>query len=276
MLKEMGEELCKKFYRALNAPWRRVVIEVIKVGAHCPKGYKIGDVFEFNINKKEQLCPAGFAVVYPYLRLSPDSLCVHCPDYVGVTYEVSIDQAPALQKRALMHNFGAICQNYNTVNLKIRYSFQNKEEVVTLKDILPENFCVLAFHSVYPYMQTLFSGGWFNWVNYGEDVIVNCPATKGIAMYVKPSTENSPRVFEIEVMKNNCSCYKRYNLGDKFRFDFKQENAVRYKLLDGIIPFFAEFYSRENSLLNFSCDYQGEGIQYQAELEESNFAGNKL
>ena len=100
ILKELVEELCKKFYRAYDAPFRKVVIEVINKSPVCPKNYKAGNSFEFNIGKKDELCPAGFNAVYPYFRLlkeerkiegSQGSLSVHCPDYVGVTYEVKAD-----------------------------------------------------------------------------------------------------------------------------------------------------------------------------------------
>lgn len=276
MLKELGEELCKRFYRAFDAPWRRVVMEIIQAGPDCPKGYSAGDVFKFNINKKDELCPAGFATLYPYLRLLPHSLYVHCPDYVGVTYEIALEQAPSGGENASRQDFNDICRSYNALNLKIRYSFKNKEKEFILKDILPPGFCVLAFHNVYPYMETLVNGGWFNWVNYGEDVIVNCPAAQGIAMYVKPSLVNSPEGFQVEVMKNSCGCYKGYNLKDKFRFNFNEEDAVRYKLLDGIIPFIAGFSSGENTLMDFSCDYKGENIQYQAEVKNAAPAENKL
>lgn len=92
ILKELIEEVCKKFYRGFDAPFRKVVIEVIESSPHCPKRYKIGDSFKFNIQKKDELCPAGFAALYPYLRggLS-HPIFVHCPDYVGVTYEITTE-----------------------------------------------------------------------------------------------------------------------------------------------------------------------------------------
>lgn len=98
VLKELMEEFTKKIYRAFDAPFRKVLIEVIETNPKCPKDYKIGDTFMFNINKKDELCPAGFAAIYPYFRLLKyntkvnglsHSICVHCPDYIGVTYEIT-------------------------------------------------------------------------------------------------------------------------------------------------------------------------------------------
>ncbi|MDO8602379.1 MAG: hypothetical protein Q7O04_00825 [Candidatus Omnitrophota bacterium] len=95
ILKEFMEEVLKKVYRAFDIPLRNVIIEVMEAGPACPKGYKTGDRFKFNISRRDELCPAGFALVYPYVRSLPGiknknqgSFCVHCPDYVGVTYEI--------------------------------------------------------------------------------------------------------------------------------------------------------------------------------------------
>lgn len=93
MIKEFIEELLKIVYRPLDMHFRRVTIKVIEVSAYCPKGYKVGDRFEFNTHRRNELCPAGFAAIYPYLRVlgkegNANSLTAHCPDYVGVTYEI--------------------------------------------------------------------------------------------------------------------------------------------------------------------------------------------
>lgn len=97
-LKELVEEFCKIFKKAFDVPFRKVFLEIIEVGDECHKGYKVGDRFEFNVDKNDELCPAGFAAVYPYLRLlnnsnkesGDSSIMVHCPDYVGVTYEITM------------------------------------------------------------------------------------------------------------------------------------------------------------------------------------------
>lgn len=97
-MKEFTEELCKFLFRPLDGHFRKIKIEVVETGFDCPKGYHIGDTFQFNTNKEDELCPAGFATIYPYLRFQKDinnnissqSMKVHCPDYVGVTYEILV------------------------------------------------------------------------------------------------------------------------------------------------------------------------------------------
>lgn len=98
MLKEFAEEIFKIIYRPLNAPFRRVIIEVVEAGRGCPKAHKIGETFRFNTGRKDELCPAGFAAIYPHLRFLSSNgrasglLSVHCPDYVGVIYELNRKQ----------------------------------------------------------------------------------------------------------------------------------------------------------------------------------------
>lgn len=98
MIKELFEEFLKWIFRAYDAPFRKVSIEVEEVGSYCPKGYQVGDRFQFNINKQDELCPAAFATVYPYLKFLENeknvtgkskSMKVHCPDFVGVTFDVN-------------------------------------------------------------------------------------------------------------------------------------------------------------------------------------------
>ncbi|MFH1379696.1 MAG: TIGR04076 family protein [bacterium] len=99
ILKEICEELLKIIFRPLDGHFRRVGIEVIQGSPHCPKAYKKGDTFQFNTNKRDELCPAGFAAIYPYVRIlksakdrgsSSGTMKIHCPDHVGVTYEIQV------------------------------------------------------------------------------------------------------------------------------------------------------------------------------------------
>lgn len=98
-LKEICEEIVKVVYRPFDAHFRRVLIEVIEESSHCPKGYTKGTIFTFNTGKTDELCPAGFAAIYPYARIlkackdkgnCSGSMKVHCPDHVGVTYEIKV------------------------------------------------------------------------------------------------------------------------------------------------------------------------------------------
>lgn len=169
----------------------------------------------------------------------------------------------------IMRDFSPICEKYNSINLKIRYKWRDKEAEVTLRDILPRNFCLPAFHGVYPYMVTFFKGGWISWVNYDESVIVNCPSPEGVAMYVKCARgSNPPDNFNLEIMQTNCKCYKKYNLRDTFPVNFSEERALQYTMLDKIVPFLAAPLSGQPMPRDFSCLYNGNVVEYHVELVE--------
>ena len=160
-------------------------------------------------------------------------------------------------------NFDCICKSIDSVNLEFIFD----EGKITLREIIPDNFCVLAYHSVYPYMYTLFNGGWIDWVNYDEHVIVNCPHPEGIAMYVKGSFKHPSKNITIEVVQKSSKCFKKYELGEEFYFHFTEENALNFNMLDKIVPYFYDFSKESNEkkellLQDFTCDHKGKAIHF--------------
>jgi uncharacterized repeat protein (TIGR04076 family) len=100
MLKELAEEALKFLLRGYDAPYREVALEVVEAGSACPKNYEVGQKFFFNTDNTEELCPAAFSSTYPYINYlsklrgsnsEPCSMKVHCPDYVGVTFNVKVE-----------------------------------------------------------------------------------------------------------------------------------------------------------------------------------------
>lgn len=164
----------------------------------------------------------------------------------------------------MVRDFRDICKFCNETKLNFLY----KDRKITLHGILPDAFCPLAFHSVYPYMVTLLKGGWFNWVGYKEHLVVNCPSSEGIAMYVKASTKGLPNILEVEIKKKNSICYKKYDYKEIFSFNFNHENAIKFKLLATAIPFIINRY-RDNTQRNeFACNIDYQKIYCQIEFEK--------
>ncbi len=100
MLKELAEEALKLVLRGYDAPFREIALEVVEAGSACPKGYKTGQKFYFNTDDTEELCPAAFSSAYPYVNYlaktkratgEPCSMKVHCPDFVGVAFDVKVE-----------------------------------------------------------------------------------------------------------------------------------------------------------------------------------------
>lgn len=84
-LKEIMIKFFNKIDFPMEYPHKKIIIRLAK-NIGCPAGYKIGDEFEFNIRRRDELCPAGFNAIFPFLS-SEEKIKIHCPDPRGVIYE---------------------------------------------------------------------------------------------------------------------------------------------------------------------------------------------
>ena len=75
----------------IEYPHSKIIIKV-SAAANCPAGYKEAREFEFNIWRTDELCPAGFHAVFPFLAADGD-YPVHCPDPRGIVYEKMQDRS---------------------------------------------------------------------------------------------------------------------------------------------------------------------------------------
>lgn len=77
----------------------RVIYTVSGIRGKCPVGHKVGEEFEFNIWDREELCPASFHSVFPFLLLRNQGISfqwkddgkvceVSCPDCQGTVYQL--------------------------------------------------------------------------------------------------------------------------------------------------------------------------------------------
>ncbi|MFH1379697.1 MAG: hypothetical protein ABII23_05415 [bacterium] len=133
-----------------------------------------------------------------------------------------------------MDTFNRLCKLYNEMKLEVSIDGKN----ISWPDMVGNNVCPLAFHSVYAYMKTVSRGGWFNWVDYAGHVIVHCPSPEGIAMHVKaPDTKVGNKIV-VEVIKTDPECYKSYAIAHQFVFDFKEGYEFHYKAIDRMLSGF--------------------------------------
>lgn len=83
----------------------RVTYTVARVDGRCPAGHKTADTYEFNMDKRTELCPASFHALYPYLFLKRSGIPFYwtgrdiekdepqaanmtpCPDCMGAIYK---------------------------------------------------------------------------------------------------------------------------------------------------------------------------------------------
>jgi uncharacterized repeat protein (TIGR04076 family) len=98
MLKEVLEQIMRFLGRGVDLPLRKVDLIITSVGL-CPRHRQSGEVFEFNVDKNEELCPAAFSSIYPYIGKQSDLIYpsrtnvtqIHCPDYRGLEFELVED-----------------------------------------------------------------------------------------------------------------------------------------------------------------------------------------
>jgi len=138
---------------------------------------------------------------------------------------------------------------------KCKY-FKKIGEEFSIKDIIPNNLCIHAYHSVYPYFLTLINDGWFRWVKNikfqdrnikkikdNEALIVRCPnPTGGLIMKVFPQDNNDKKII-VKVIDKKGDCPK-HKIGDKFEID-KEAHKFCPKLFDVIYPYINILNSKE-------------------------------
>jgi len=174
--------LCRPF----DLPDHRITIKIVSQKGVCPKNYSIGQTFKFNLYRQNEICPAGFYQLYPFLiQVHKKPIFVSCPDDNVVVYKVSNLTNSSNQSNQL------ICQKFLKLN----------------------TLCPLLLYSLYPYYLTLSLGGHFDWVKKGEPVIVSCPNPKGIVLGVSLNEKNKVIA---QIKKNKGSCPKKYLVGLTF------------------------------------------------------------
>ena len=116
------------------------------------------------------------------------------------------------------------------------YSINYDEIQFYLSDVIPSNLCLATFHSIFPYIFTLKNGGWFNWVNHNEHVIVNCSSLTGAAVFIKKPSKNTQGKLSVEVMKVGSPCQYNYKLGQTFVFNVDEKNLTKLHTIYKIYP----------------------------------------
>ncbi|HHT9140540.1 MAG TPA: TIGR04076 family protein [Candidatus Tripitaka californicus] len=98
LLKGIGARVFELISRPVDVIDHKIVYTICGVQGTCPARHRVGEEFEFNLWSKEELCPASFHSLYPYLFLKDrgDSFGwqegealseVSCPDCQGAVYQ---------------------------------------------------------------------------------------------------------------------------------------------------------------------------------------------
>lgn len=97
-LKSLGAKVFETFFHPVDVINYKIVYNIAAVQGTCPAGYRAGERFEFNVWKRNELCPASFHSLYPYLLLKNQGVSfnwregetqneVACPDCRGAVYQ---------------------------------------------------------------------------------------------------------------------------------------------------------------------------------------------
>jgi len=90
MVKNKILKLIAKVCRPLDIPNENIYLKIVKTNTQCPKDYPLNKIFRFNIWNTNEICPAGFAQIFPYLfnLKEKEARTIPCPDDEVVTYEI--------------------------------------------------------------------------------------------------------------------------------------------------------------------------------------------
>lgn len=89
LLLKLLKKASKQFSYPLDIEDHQVKLTVIENNGSCPKAYQPGKSYEFNIRQLDQLCPASFYQLYPFIVSGLKNIKLHCPDHEGMVYLIN-------------------------------------------------------------------------------------------------------------------------------------------------------------------------------------------
>lgn len=235
MLKYRIKALIDPFYPGDPRKYQ-VSIKVFQLEAKCLKGHKEGEEFEFNQDNKNELCPAAFDSIYPFIyaykssKKIPKGCSLCCQDHLtNIVFNLEGDNSAAIDP--VLCEDKEVRVRIKSADEKCKFAFK-KDQEFNFSDIVPEGICASFFHSAYPYIFTLEQGGCFKF-NKEKSMIVQCPNSKErFAMNIVTSTEGTS--FEFVQCVGNCP---QKIEGAKIPGIFSGPFKFCPKLFDAIFPY---------------------------------------
>lgn len=160
----------------------KVLIKVVECKGICLKKHEGGQEFEFNQEKRTELCPAAFDSIFPYIYAYETSKKI--PDYCSLSCQDHLTNVVFALKDGSKSKTNPLFCIDKDVNLTIKSvegkcPFELKEgQKFKFSDIMPREMCASLFHNIYPYIFTLEQGGSFRF-DKKKSMVVQCPNPKG-------------------------------------------------------------------------------------------------
>ena len=231
----------KNFFSKRN-PWLRQIvnlvypveqfdknthIEAVSEGNGCPFGIKKGDTFNFNLDRRDEFCPAAFNSVYPLLGTGKDNFSVGCPDYrTNVRFSLVKDQqASNLQEQARCDSYFSkvkIVDTFGDFDCPIeKHQWYSIDEVVEASGIR----CFSSFHTAFPYFYALYNGGQLGFLT-GERYTagISCPNASYLIKY-KVSRDKGGYKYTCE--KDHQDCPRKIKMNEEIVIE-NFENALPF------------------------------------------------
>ena len=266
------KKIFKQFFSKKN-PWLRKIVnlvypvelfgknthlEAVSEGQGCAFGIKKGDTFSFNLDRKDEFCPAAFNSVYPLLNTGKENFSIGCPDHrTNVRFSLSTEQNTIKSEcQANCDSYSSkikIVKKYGEFNLPIASNrWYNVDELIEASGIR----CFSSFHVAFPYLYSLYNGGQLGFLT-GErnSAGIGCPNATYLIKYKVSRDEKGCYKYSCE--KSHGACPRKIELNEDIIID-NFENSV---------PFFYGLYDLYPSLIKI------ESIDEIGEVEISSIRG---
>lgn len=210
-------------------------IEAINEGKGCAFGITKGKKFYFNLDHTDELCPAAFNSVYPFLDTKQPDLLVGCPDY-RTHVSFSTEEKPGNERD--LH----FCDNYSTkVKIdSILGSFDcpvkpgqwySVDELIKIAGIR----CFTSFHVAFPYFYVLYNGGQLGFLTGDRETAgICCPNTRLMVKYMVSKDSNGQYAYTCS--KTHSECPRKLEINEEVAFDNFEKSLPFYKGLADLYP----------------------------------------
>ena len=252
-----------------------ILISVSESSDTCAMNHGIGQEYEFNQEKKTELCPAAFDSLFPFVYATASSenndsgdYLLSCQDHLtNIVFNVSLNQreeekeverdARPGTKQLPCEDFSNIWISIKSVHGKCDFEF-NQGQKFKFEDMVPDGICISAYHNMYPYIFTLENGGYFTFkMKDKNNIVVQCPSSVGrVAVEVMRDNRSSKNHFTVIQTKGPCPMDMKVDTEKVLPDIFSRSSSCSFcpKLFDAIFPYVNKLNLRNgNQPITVSC-----------------------
>ncbi|HIF03703.1 MAG TPA: hypothetical protein EYQ84_10645 [Nitrospinaceae bacterium] len=251
-------------------------IEVLSEGGGCPLNIKKGDNFYFNLDHTDELCPAAFNSVYPFLDVINNNFTAGCPDYrTHVSFNAPSKEVTEKKENPLVSDL--VCDSYVS---KVKMTFFKGEfdnPIELEKDYLIDDLikiagirCFTSFHVAFPYLDTLYNGGQLGFLTGKRNSAgICCPNT---SLMVKYEVAKEEEEFKYRCIKTSPDCPRKIESGEEIWVKKFNISYPFYRSLNELFTVLKKIESRQDDPregIEVSSFYRDAKIVWSIQMEPS-------